>query len=150
MVSMALPLPIPFIPCVAKPFPCCPSALPGEKNGSSFSIRRPTRFVPCHWPGRISPCLILFCLRLPAKLCYVLVTCNSSRSSSGRSRLTIRRITDMAQHVTAHHLTRLACLYVRQSTLKPRDGEYGKYFPPICLARSSSSAGVGRRAHCRD
>jgi hypothetical protein len=24
----------------------------------------------------------------------------------------------MAQHVTAHHLTRLACLYVRQSTLQ--------------------------------
>jgi hypothetical protein len=24
----------------------------------------------------------------------------------------------MLQHVTAHHLTRLACLYVRQSTLQ--------------------------------
>jgi hypothetical protein len=24
----------------------------------------------------------------------------------------------MVQHVTAHHLTRLACLYVRQSTLQ--------------------------------
>src|SRR5438876_1742784 len=30
----------------------------------------------------------------------------------------VRRITDMVQHVTAQHLTRLACLYVRQSTLQ--------------------------------
>src|SRR5947209_9041116 len=30
----------------------------------------------------------------------------------------VRRSTDMIQHVTAHHLTRLACLYVRQSTLQ--------------------------------
>src|SRR5947209_11771204 len=51
------------------------------------------------------------------KLCYVGVTCTSSCSSSGTSRLPVRRIIDMLQHVTAHHLTRQACLYVRQSTL---------------------------------
>src|SRR5215472_12929074 len=29
----------------------------------------------------------------------------------------LRRSTEMVQHVAAHHLSRLACLYVRQSTL---------------------------------
>jgi hypothetical protein len=57
------------------------------------------------------PYLILFWLSLSAKLCYVSVTCNSSQRFFGR-------ITNMAQHVTAQHLTRLACLYVRQSTLQ--------------------------------
>jgi hypothetical protein len=36
----------------------------------------------------------------------------------GRSRHPIRRITTLAQQVAAHHLSRLACLYVRQSTLQ--------------------------------
>src|SRR5229473_728622 len=53
-----------------------------------------------------------------AKLCYVGETCNSSRSSFGRIRLTLRRIADMVHQVAAHHLKRLACLYVRQSTLQ--------------------------------
>src|SRR5712691_1524395 len=118
MVSLALPSPTPFIRCLAKPFLCCRSALPGEKSGCSLLIHRPSRSARYHWPGPISPCLILFWLLLLAKLCYVLVTCNSSRSNSGRSRPTVRRDTDMVQHVTAHHLTRLACLYVRQSTLQ--------------------------------
>src|ERR1700730_17818664 len=114
MVSLALPALTPFIPCVVKPFFCSHSALPGEKSGCSLLIRRPIRFAPCPRRGRISPFLTLLWLWLLAKLCYVLVTCNSSRSFSSRSRLTVRRSTDMVQHVTAHHLTRLACLYVRQ------------------------------------
>src|SRR5260370_20160852 len=118
MVSIALPSRIPFIPSGTKPFFCSHSALPGEKSGCSLLILRHNRCAPCHWPGRISPCLILLWLWLLAKLCYVLVTCNSSRSFSKRNRLTVRRITDMVQHVTAHHLTRLACLYVRQSTFQ--------------------------------
>src|SRR5205814_1404861 len=77
-----------------------------------------TRSALCHWPGRISLSPILFWLWLVGKLCYVGVTCNSSHSSSGSNRHTIRRVTDMVQHVTAHHLNRLACLYVRQSTLQ--------------------------------
>src|SRR6266516_3259539 len=118
MVSIALPLRIPFILCVGKPFFYCPSVLPGEKSVSSFLIRRPTRFVPCPRLGRASPCLILLWLWLLAKLCYVLGTYSNSRSNSSRSNPTVRRSTDMVQHVTAHHLTRLACLYVRQSTLQ--------------------------------
>src|SRR5260370_39771839 len=134
MVSIALPSRIPFIPSRTKPFFCSHSVLPGEKSVSSFLILRHTRSAPCRWPGRISPFPILFWLWLLAKLCYVGKTCNSSRSFSRRSRLIVRRITDMVQHVTAHHLTRLACLYVRQSTLKPRVREHGKYLPPICVA----------------
>src|SRR5438045_2504233 len=103
---------------MAKLFPCCPSALPGEKSGCSFLIRTHTRSALCHWPGRISLSPILFWLWLVGKLCYVGVTCNSSHSSSGSNRHTIRRVTDMVQQVTAHHLNRLACLYVRQSTLQ--------------------------------
>src|SRR5216684_3905506 len=118
MVSIALPSRIPFIPSGTKPFFCSHSALLGEKSGCSLLILRHNRSAPCHWPGRILPFLILLWLWLLAKLCYVLVTCNSSRSFSGRSRLTVRRSTDMVQQVTAHHLTRLACLYVRQSTLQ--------------------------------
>src|SRR5437764_8760265 len=118
MVSIALPSRIPFILCVGKPFFCSHSALPGEKSGCSFLIHTLIKSALCRWPGRILPCLILLWLWLLAKRCYVLVTCNSSRSFSRRSRLTIRRITDMVQHVTTHHLTRLACLYVRQSTLQ--------------------------------
>ena len=118
MVSIALPLPILFILFVVKPFPCFHSALPGEKSGCSFPIRRRIRFAPYLRPGRVSPCLILFWLSLLVKLCYVGKTCSNSHSYSGSSRLTVRRATDMVQHVTAHHLTRLACLYVRQSTLQ--------------------------------
>src|SRR2546430_4720825 len=118
MVSKALPSPPPFILCMATPSPSCPSRLPGARSGSSFLIKRPTRCPRCRWPGRISPRLILFWLSLQVRLCYVGVTCTSSHSSSGSNRLTIRRATDMVQHVTAHHLTRLACLYVRQSTLQ--------------------------------
>src|SRR6266566_7372089 len=118
MVSKALPSPIPFIRFVATPFPCCPSALPGAKSGCSFPILRHTRCALYPWPGRISLCLILFWLWLVGKLCYVGKTSNSSHSSSGSNRLTVRRATDMLQHVTAHHLIRLACLYVRQSTLQ--------------------------------
>src|SRR5207249_4684235 len=116
MVSMALPLRIPFILFVVKPFFCCHSVLPGEKSVCSFLIRRHIRYALCLWLGRVSLCLILFWLLLLAKLCYGLVTYSNSRSYSGRSRPTVRRSTDMVQHVTAHHLTRLACLYVRQST----------------------------------
>src|SRR5712691_13232141 len=118
MVSLALPSPTPFIRCLAKPFLCCRSALPGEKSGCSLLIHRPSRSARYHWPGPISPCLILFWLWLLAKLCYVGMTYSNSRSYSGRSNPTVRRDTDMVQQVTAHHLTRLACLYVRQSTLQ--------------------------------
>src|SRR5258708_21112413 len=111
MVSIALPLRIPFIPSGTKPFFCSHSALPGEKSVCSLLILRHTRSAPCHWPGRISPCLILFWLLLLAKLCYVLVTCNSSRSFLRRSSHTVRRITDMPQHVPAQHPPLLAaCL----------------------------------------
>src|SRR5579859_2724587 len=118
MVSKALPLPTPFIRFVAKPFPCCHSILPGEKSGSSLPTRRPTRSAPSRWPGQVSLCLIRFWLWLLVKLCYGGATCTNSRSSSSSNRLTDRRVTEMLQHVTAHHLTRLACLYVRQSTLQ--------------------------------
>src|SRR6266568_7644241 len=118
MVSIALPSLTHFILCMATPFPCCPSALPGAKSGCSFPIQRHTRCARCPWPGRIPPCLILFWLLRVGKLCYVGKTCTSSHSSSGSNRLTVRRAIDMLQHVTAHHLTRLACLYVRQSTLQ--------------------------------
>src|SRR5437588_1358491 len=107
MVNKALPLRIPFIRFVVKPFFCSHSALPGAKSVCSFLIRRHIRFAPCLWLGRISLCLILFSLLLVGKLCYFGKTCNSSHSSSGSNRLTIRRITDRLQHVTAHHLTRL-------------------------------------------
>src|SRR2546427_11496462 len=50
--------------------------------------------------------------------CYVGETCNSLCSSLGRSQLILRRIADMVHQVAAHHLRRLACLYVRQSTLQ--------------------------------
>src|SRR5260370_36290983 len=118
MVSIALPSRIPFIPSGTKPFFCSHSALPGEKSGCSLLILRHNRCAPCHWPGRISPCLILLWLWLLAKLSYALVTCNRSRRSSRRSRFTVRRITDMVQHATAHHLTSAASLYGRQSTLQ--------------------------------
>src|SRR2546426_12030779 len=80
MVSIVLPSRIPFILYVGKPFFCSHSALPGEKSVCSLLILRHNRSAPCHWPGRISPFLILLWLWLLAKLCYVLVTCNSSRS----------------------------------------------------------------------
>src|SRR5260221_3283732 len=118
MVSLALPSLTPFIPCVVKPFFCSHSALPGEKSGCSFLIRRPIKFAPCPRLGRVWPCLTLFWLLLLAKPCYVLGTYSNSRSYSGRSRPTVRRSTDMVQHVTAQHLTGLACLSVRQSTLQ--------------------------------
>src|SRR6266699_5549750 len=118
MVSIALPSHTPFILCLGKSFLCSHSALPGEKSVCSFLIHTPTRSAPYHRSGRVSPYLILLWLLLRGKLCYVLVTCSSSRSFSRRYRLTARRITNMAQHVTAQHLTRLACLYVRQSTLQ--------------------------------
>src|SRR5690242_5663852 len=118
MVTIASSSPIPFILFRANRFPGLHSALPGEKSGCSFSIHRLTRSAPCPWPGRILLCLILFWLLLQAKLCYAGVICTSWCSSSGTSRPTVRRAIDMLQHVTAHHLTRLACLYVRQSTLQ--------------------------------
>src|SRR5712691_4370896 len=80
MVSLALPSRIPFIPSGTTPFFCSHSALLGEKSVCSLLILRHNRSAPCHWPGRISPFLILLWLWLLAKLCYVLVTCNSSRS----------------------------------------------------------------------
>src|SRR6266566_3923129 len=118
MVSKALPSPTLFILCIATPLPYCPSALPGAKSGCSFLIKRHTRCARCRWLGRISPCLILFWLWLVGKLCYVGETCNNSHSSSGSTSLTGRRATYMLQHVTAQHLTRLVCLYVRQSSLQ--------------------------------
>src|SRR5215471_10500087 len=118
MVSFALPSPTPFIRCVAAPFPCCPRALPGEKSGSSLPTHRPTKCVLSPWPGRIWLCLTRFWVWLLVKLCYGGATCTSSRSSSSSNRLTERCATEMLQHVSAHHLTRLACLYVRQSTLQ--------------------------------
>jgi DNA invertase Pin-like site-specific DNA recombinase len=51
-------------------------------------------------------------------LCYVGETYNNLCSSFGRSQLIFRRIADMVHQVAAHHLKRLACLYVRQSTLQ--------------------------------
>jgi hypothetical protein len=68
--------------------------------------------------GPISLRLILFWLLLAAGLCYVGKMYNSSHSSLGRSPLTLRRIVAMVHQVAAHHLKRLACLYVRQSTLQ--------------------------------
>ena len=118
MVSLALPSPTPFIRFVAAPSPCCPSALPGEKSGFSLPIRRLTTCVLYPWPGRIWPCLTRFWLLAVGNLCYGGATCTNSRSSSSSNRLTDRRATEMLQHVSAHHLTRLACLYVRQSTLQ--------------------------------
>src|SRR6266571_5443775 len=118
MVSKALPSRTPFIPFVAKLFLCCHNALPGEKSGCSFPIRRHTRSAPCPWLGRVSPSLTPFWLSPGARRCYVLETCNSWCSCSAIGKSLVRRSTDMIQHVTAHHLTRLACLYVRQSTLQ--------------------------------
>src|SRR6266496_482204 len=118
MVNRALLSLTLFILCMGKLFFCCPSVLPGEKSASSFLIRRPITFVPCLRRGQVLPCQILFWLSLLVKPCYVLLTYSNSRSYSGRSRLTVRRDTDMVQHVAAHHLSRLACLYVRQSTLQ--------------------------------
>src|SRR5215472_18647986 len=46
------------------------------------------------------------------------MTCISSRNSLSISSPTVRRAIEMLQHVAAHHLNRLACLYVRQSTLQ--------------------------------
>ncbi len=56
----------------------------------------------------------------------------------------------MVQHVTAHHLTRLACLYVRQSTLQQVMENTESTSRQYALARTSTSAGVGRRAYRRD
>ena|SRR5579862_4616096 len=58
MGSSASPLPILFIPSTARPFLSWPNALPGEKNRSSFLIRRPTNSAPCPWPGPAWPSLI--------------------------------------------------------------------------------------------
>src|SRR5690348_12871731 len=110
MVSLASPSPTPFIRCLATPFPCCLSVWPGAKSGSSFLIQKPTRSARCPWLGRILPCLIRFWLWLVEKLCYVGKTCTSSHSSSGSTSLSIRRATDMVEHVTAQHLSRLAYL----------------------------------------
>src|SRR5262245_23085638 len=118
MVSLASPSLTPFILCLATPFPCCLSVWPGAKSGSSFLIQKPTRYARYPWPGRIWPCLILLWLWLMGKLCYGGKTCTNLHSSSGNTSLTLRRATDMVQHVTAQHLTSLACLYVRQSTLQ--------------------------------
>src|SRR5215471_21045781 len=46
------------------------------------------------------------------------MTCISSRNSLSTSSPTVRRAIEMLQQVTAHQLTRLACLCVRQSTLQ--------------------------------
>lgn len=51
-------------------------------------------------------------------LCYAGKIYNTLRSSFGRSQLIFRRIANMVHQVAAHHLKRLACLYVRQSTLQ--------------------------------
>src|SRR5215471_6205861 len=118
MVSLALPSLTPFIPCTITHSPCCPSAWPGAKSGSFFLNQGLSRCALCRWPGRISPCLILFWLWAVEPLCYVGKTCINSHSSSSSNSLTDRRATDMVQHVTAQHLSRLACLYVRQSTLQ--------------------------------
>src|SRR5258708_12772381 len=115
MVSQALPLLTHFIPCVAKPFPCCPSALPGEKSVSSFLIRRLIRFAPCPRLGRASPCLILFWLLLLATLCYVGDTCSSLLIFCGGVTLSASSSTDLVHHLTPHHLTLLAAFFVRQT-----------------------------------
>lgn len=119
MVSVILPSHIPFILSAVRLLFCSHSALPGEKSASSLPIHRPIRSAPFPWLGRIWPHLILFSSLLLNKLCYGGKTCNNLCSSSGPSRPSIRRISDMVQHVAAHHLRRLACLYVRQSTDAP-------------------------------
>ena len=150
MGSSASPLPILFIPSAARPFLSWPNALPGEKNGSSFPIHRPTNFAPFPWPGPAWPSLILFWLWVRAWLCYGLATYNSWPSSSGSRPPTVRRSSDMVQQVTAQHLSRLACLYVRQSTLQQVLENTESTARQYALQRSSERAGMGRGAHCRD
>jgi len=116
MVSVILPSHIPFILSAARLLRASHSALPGEKSASSLPTHRPIRYAPFPWPGRVWPLLILFSSLLLNKLCYGGKICNNLCSSSGPSRHSIRRISNMVQHVAAHHLSRLACLYVRQST----------------------------------
>src|SRR5579864_6066803 len=118
MVSVILPSRIPFILSPVRVLFCSHSALPGEKSVSSLPIHRPIRSALSPWLGRVWPHLILFSSLLLNQLCYGGKTCNNLCSSSGLSRRSIRRISDMVQHVAAHHLSRLACLYVRQSTLQ--------------------------------
>ena len=115
MESTLLPLRILFIPSVARTFPCSRKAELGEKNASSLLIRRLIRSTLYHWPGPASPFLIPFWLLPQGEPCFVLKIENRS---TRYSRLTRRRITKMTQQVTAHHLSRLAYLYVRQSTLQ--------------------------------
>src|SRR5947199_20672 len=75
--------------------------------------------------GRAWPCLILSSLWLLAKPCYVLVTYNNSCSYSGRSRPTVRRSTNMVQHVTAHHDLLELCALIHTLLLD----EEGLYVP---------------------
>src|SRR2546421_8755523 len=118
MGNPPLPLPIPSIPSVATAFSCSRRAEPGERSGSSLPIRRRSRSALCLCPGPVSPFLIPFWLLQQGKRCFVLKTSSTSTRCSKFSRLTRRRITKMTQQITAHHLSRLAYLYVRQSTLQ--------------------------------
>ena len=56
----------------------------------------------------------------------------------------------MLQHVTAHHLTRLACLYVRQSTLQQVFENTESTSRQYALRERALGTGLGRRAHCGD
>ncbi len=118
MVSQSLPLLIRFILSSGNPFLSCHNVWLGVRSASSFLIHKRKRFALCQECGRVSPCLILFWLLPMGTLCYVGTTCNTLCSSSGPSQLILRRIADMVHQVAAHHLKRLACLYVRQSTLQ--------------------------------
>jgi Family of unknown function (DUF5372) len=57
MVSMALPLPIPFILCVVKPFFCCHSALRGREERVFFSDPQThqVRSLPQAWTSLALP-----------------------------------------------------------------------------------------------
>ena len=53
------------------------------------------------------------------------------------------------QKVTTAHLSRLAYLYVRQSTLAPGLREHREHPPPVCAAGARRRAGLAARADCR-
>ena len=55
-----------------------------------------------------------------------------------------------AEKIRAFHRERLAVVYVRQSTVKPRPGPSGVHSAPIWVGQSSSSAGVGSLTHPGD
>ena len=56
----------------------------------------------------------------------------------------------MVQHVAAHHLSRLACLYVRQSTLQQVFEHTESTSRQYVLRERARVPGMGGGAHCGD